>query len=109
MSTDGGPQFAPANAAIASWCTDLGICHELSAAFSPSDNGESESAVKRFKAALAHTDMENPNMVMSRLGALVSNINLEQHLDKSGSAAELFLQCSVRIPGLLTLPHHLSD
>ena len=91
LTTDGGPQFGPANAAITSWCVDLGICHEISAAFSPSDYGESESAVKRFKAALAHADMEDPNMVTSRLGALVSNINLEQRLDKSGCAAELFL------------------
>merc|ERR1712002_1303973 len=39
----------------------------------------------------------------------VHNINLEQRIDMSGCAAELFLNRSVRIQGLAHIPYKLQD
>ena len=45
LTSDGGPQFAGANAAIKKWCEEASILHTLSAAFNPEGNGEAERAV----------------------------------------------------------------
>ena len=71
----------------------------------PKSNGEAESAVKRVKYAIAHNKSEKPLSIQ----AAIHNINLEQRLDMSGCAAELFLKRSVRIEGLATIPHHLKE
>ena len=105
LTSDGGPQFSVANQAIGTWCRDLGITHELSSAMNPEGNGEAESAVKRVKYAIAHTKSEKPMVIQSA----VHNINLEQRVDMSGCAAELFLNRSIRIEGLATIPHQLQD
>ena len=46
LTSDGGSQIAVANKAIGTWCRELGITHEISAALCPTSNGEAESAVK---------------------------------------------------------------
>ena len=56
LPTDGGPQFGRTNNAIKKWASSAGINHELSSAYSPQSNGEAEQAVKRVKAAIAHSD-----------------------------------------------------
>ena len=56
LTLDGGPQFSAANRAITDWANDTHINHDLSAAYSPQSNGEAESAVKRIKQAIAHSD-----------------------------------------------------
>ena len=38
LTSNGGPQFAGANAAIKSWCEEASILHTLSAAFNPEGN-----------------------------------------------------------------------
>ena len=39
--------------------------------------------------------------------ATAANINFDQCTDSSGSPAELFLQRTLRVPGLATIPTHL--
>ena len=56
LTTDGGPQFGQTNNAIKKWASNAGINHELSSAYFPQSNGEAEQAVKRVKAAIAHSD-----------------------------------------------------
>ena len=46
LSSDGGPQFAGANAAIKKWAEEASIKHTISAAFNPEGNGEAERAVQ---------------------------------------------------------------
>ena len=56
LTTDGGPQFGTTNKAIKAWAEEAGINHNLSSENSPQSNGEAECAVKRVKAAIAHSD-----------------------------------------------------
>ena len=105
LTSDGVPQFSVANKAIGTWCKELGITHEISAALSPQSNGEAESAVKRVKHAISHAKSESPKAIE----AAIHNINLAQRLDMSGCGAELFLKRAVRMEGLATIPHHLKE
>ena len=62
LTTDGGPQFSQANNAIRKWASEAGINHDLSSAYSPQFHGEAEQAVKRVKAAIAHSDGTQPGI-----------------------------------------------
>ena len=104
FTSDGGPQFQAANKAIQEWAHGLGIKHELSAAYSPQSNEEAESAVKLVKHVIFHCDGK-----VSSIKTACHYVNWEQRLDGSGSEEELFLQHSNHIPGLVTIPHTLSD
>ena len=86
LTTDGGPQFGRANKAIKEWALEAGINHELSSAYHPKSNGEAEQAVKRVKAAIAHSD-GTPTGIAS----VCHTINWEQRADNSGTPAELFM------------------
>ena len=60
---------------------------ELSAAYSPTSNGEANSAVKRVKHVITHSD--------SKVGSIRNvchNINWEQKANGTGSAAKMFVQ-----------------
>ena len=46
LTSDGGPQFAGANAAIKKWAEEASILHTLSAAFNPEGKGEAERSVQ---------------------------------------------------------------
>ena len=83
---DGGPQFGGTNKTIKAWAEEAGINHELSSAYSPQSNGEAEQAVKRVKAAIAHSD-GTPSSIKS----VCHNLNWEQRHDRSGSPVELFM------------------
>ena len=89
LTTDGGPQFGRTNNAIRKWASSAGINHELSAAYSPQFNVEAEQAVKRVKVAIAHSDGTSASITST-----CQNLNWEQRPDKSGSPAELFLNCT---------------
>ena len=105
ITSDAGPQFASANKAIADWCWDMVITHEIRSALSPQSNGESESALKKVKMAISHAKTDS----VRALEAAVHTINWEQRLDLSGCSAELFLHRPVRMPGLFQIPNHLFD
>ena len=100
LTLDGGPQFARANAAIKKWAEEASILHTLSAAFNPEGNGEAERAVQAAKRAISHAKDNNLKSIQS----IVANLNNDQRLDGSGSAAECFLQWTTRVPGLAHLP-----
>ena len=85
--SDGGPQFAGANAAIKSWCKEASILYTLSAAFNPEGNREAERAIQAIKKAISPAG-DNLKSIKS----CVANLNHDQRVDGSGSAAELFLQ-----------------
>ena len=73
-------------------------------AYSPKSNGEAEQAVKRVKAAIAHSDGTQPGITLA-----CRTLNWEKRPDKSGSRAELFLNRPPRFPGLPTIPHKIID
>ena len=104
LTSDGGPQFAAANAAIKKWADEAGILHTLSAAYNPEGNGEAERAVQSAKKAISHSqDGCKP------IQSIVANLNHDQRIDGSGSPAELFLQHTTLVPGLAHLPTHPRD
>merc|ERR1711867_81502 len=59
LTSDGGPQFSGAKAAIKKWAEEASILHTLSAAFNPEGNGEVERAVQAAKKAIAALAPEN--------------------------------------------------
>ena len=79
----------------------LGIKHELSAAFSPESNGESEAGVKKERLAIAYAKNK-----LHTIPATVANINYEQRRDGSRCLAELFFQICLRVLGLAMIPTH---
>merc|ERR1712112_264353 len=56
LTSDGGPQFAGANAAIKKWAEEASILHTLSAAFNPEGNREAERAAQAAKRAISHAN-----------------------------------------------------
>ena len=104
LTSDGGPQFSAANEAIQKWTEEAKISHQISSAYNPEGNGEAESEVKKIKLAIAHAG-EN----LESLNSIVANLNTDQRTDGSGSAAELFLQRTLRVPGLAHIPTHLEN
>ena len=104
LTLDGGPQFSGANAAIKKWAEGASIKHTKSAAFNPEGNGEAERAVQSAKKAISHCK-GGSNSIQS----IVANLNHDQRVDGSGSAAEIFLQRTCRVPGLAHLPAHPRD
>ena len=82
LTSDGGPQFAGANAAIKKWAEEASILHTLSATFNPECNGEAERAVQVAKRAISHAKDD-----LKSIQSIVANLNHDQHLDGSGSAA----------------------
>ena len=102
ITSDGGPHFAAANQAIKSWCEDASIRHKLSSAFNLEGNEEAEQAVQKVKLAIAHVG-DNLKSIMTT----VANINFDQRTDTTGSPTELFLQRTLRVLGLATIPTHL--
>ena len=88
--------------AIKAWCEEAKISHELSSAHNPEGNSEAESGVKKVKLAIAHAGDK-----LESLNAIVANLNADQRTDGSGSAAELFLQRTLKVPGLAHIPTHL--
>merc|ERR1712030_20097 len=105
ISSDGGPQYSAINAKISDWAKSLGINHQISAAFSPQSNGESEACVKRAKQAINHALLEKQDVK-----AAIANSNNLQRCNGQGSPAELFFKRATRLPGgLATLPSHKYD
>ena len=100
LTSDGGPQFAAANAAIKKWAEEAGILHTLSAAYNPEGNGEAERAVQAVKKAISHAKSDKLDSIQS----IIANMNMDQRQDGSGSAVECFLNRTVRIPGVAHLP-----
>ena len=84
MTSDGGPQFASANAAIKKWAEEASILHTISAAFNPEGNGEAERAVQAAKRAISHAK----NNKLESIPSIVANLNMDQRLDGSSSADE---------------------
>ena len=58
--------------------------------------------MKKIKLAIAHAGDK-----LESFNAIVANLNADQRTDGSGSAAELFLQRTLRVPGLAHIPTHL--
>ena len=104
LTSDGGPQFAGANAAIKKWAEEASILYTLSAAFNPEGNGEAERAVQAAKHAISHAKGD-----LKSIQSVVANLNHDQRGDGSGSAAECFLQRTTRVPGLAHLPTQPRD
>ena len=104
LTSDGGLQFAGANAAIKEWAEEASILHTLSAAFNPEGNGEAERAVQAAKWAISHAKDD-----LKSIQSIVANLNHDQRVDGSGSAAKCFLQRTTRIPGLAHLPTQPRD
>ena len=102
LTSDGGPQFSAANQAIKAWCEQAQIHHELSSAYNPEGNGEAEASAKKIKLTISHTGDK-----LESITACVANLNYDQRTDGSGSAAELFLQRTLRVLGLADIPTHL--
>ena len=78
------------------------IHYELSSAYNPEGNGEAEAGVKKVKLAIAHAGDK-----LESLNAIIANLNSDQRTNGSGSAAELFLQRTLRVPGLAHIPTHV--
>ena len=93
-----------ANAAIKKWAEEASILHTLSAAFNPEGNGEGERAVQAAKRAISHAKDD-----LKSIQSILANLNHDQHVDGSGSAAECFLQRTTRVPGLAHLPTQPRD
>ena len=104
LTSDGGPQFSGANAAIQKWAEEVSIKHSISAAFNPEGNGEAERAVQSTKKAISHCQVGGKS-----IQSIVANLNHDQRVDGSGSAAEIFLQRTTRVPGLAHLPTQPRD
>ena len=64
-------------------------------AYNPEGNSEAESRVRKIKHAIAHAGDK-----LESLNSIVANLNTDQRTDGSGSAAEFFLQRTLRVPGL---------
>ena len=77
------------------------ITHIVSSAYNPEGNGEAERNVGKVKHAIAHAGDK-----LESINAIVANLNTDQRTDGSGSAAELFLQRTLRVPGLAHIPSH---
>ena len=58
--------------------------------------------MKKVKLAIAHAGDK-----LESITATVANLNYDQRTDGSGSAAELFLQRTLKVPGLTHIPSHL--
>ena len=58
--------------------------------------------MQQCKLAIAHAKDD-----LKSLKSLIANINFDQRTDGSGSPAELFLQRTLRVPGLTHIPTHL--
>ena len=99
---DGGPQFSAANEAIQKWAIEAKISHQVSSAYNPEGSGEAERAVGKVKHAIAHAGDK-----LESINSIVANLNTDQRTDGSGSAAELFLQRTLRVPGLAHIPSHV--
>ena len=99
LTSDGGPHFAEAKAAIKKWPEEASILHTLPAAFNPEGNREAERAIQAAKRAISHAKDD-----LKSIQSVVANLNHNQHVDGSGSAAERFLQCTTCVPGLAHLP-----
>merc|ERR1712041_29938 len=104
LTSDGGPQFSGANAAIQKWAEEASIKHSISTAVNPEGNGEAERAVQAAKKAIAHSKDD-----CKSIQSIVAILNHDQCVDGSGSAAESFLQCTTPVPGLAHLPTHPRD
>ena len=104
LTSDGGPQFSGANAAIKKWAEEASIQHTLSAAFNPEGNGEAERAVQAAKKAIAHSKDD-----CKSIQSIVANLNHDQRVDGSGSPVECFLKHKTRVPGLAHLPTQPRD
>ena len=78
------------------------ISHQISSAYNPEGNGEAESGVRKVKHAIAHAGDK-----LESINSIVANLNTDQRTDGSGSAAELFLQRTLRVPGLAHIPSHV--
>ena len=100
LTSDGGPQFAAANAAIKKWAEEALILHTISAAYNPEGNGEAEHAVQAAKRAISHAKDDKLDSIQS----IVANLNMDQRLDGSGSAAECFLNRTMPNPVVAHLP-----
>ena len=85
-------------------CEEVNIRHELSSAFNPESNGEAVILVKKVKLAISHAGDK-----LDTISATVANLNYDQRTDGSGSPAELFLQRTLRVPGLAHIPTHLQS
>ena len=73
-------------------------------AYSPQSNGEAEQAVKRVKAAIAHS-----KGTQAGIKSVCHTLNWEQRRDKTESLAKLFLNRPQQFPGLPTIPHKIID
>ena len=102
--SDGGPQFAGANAAIKKWAEEASILHTLSAAFNPGGNRGAMRAVQAAKKGISHSKDD-----CKSIQSIVANLNHNQRVDGSGSAAECFLQQTTHVPGLDHLPTQPRD
>ena len=78
------------------------ISHQVSSAHNPEGNGEAERAVGKVKHAIAHAGDK-----LESINSVVANLNTDQRTDGSGLAAELFLQRTLRVPGLAHIPSHV--
>ena len=56
----------------------------------------------KVKHAIAHAGDK-----LESINSIVANLNTDQRTDGSGSAAELFLQRTLRVPGLAHIPSHV--
>ena len=75
LTSNGGPQFAGANAAIKTWCEEASILHTLSTAFNPEGNGEAERVVQAMKKVISHAGDD-----LKSMQSCVTNINHDQIL-----------------------------
>ena len=55
--------------------------------------------MKKVKLIIAHVGDK-----LNSISAAVANLNYDQRVDGSGSPAELFLQRTLRVPGLAPIP-----
>merc|ERR1712215_657214 len=73
LTSDGGPQFSGANAAIQKWAEKASIQHSISAAFNPEGNGEAERAVQAAKKGISHSKKD-----CKSIQSIVANLNHDQ-------------------------------
>ena len=102
LTSDGGPLFSAANEAIQKWAEEAKISHQISSTHNPEGNGEAEAGVKKIRLAIVHARDK-----LESLNAIVANLDTDQRADGSRSAAKLFLQRTLRVPGLAHIPTHL--
>ena len=80
----------------------MSIRHELSSTFNPEGNREAEQAVQKCKLAISHAG-DNSKTIQKT----IANPNFDQRRDGLGSPPELFLQMTLRVPGLAVISTHL--